>query len=271
MTTAQKCIKYCAIALAILLIVSIFTGILTGITSLLYLFGGSDSEMPTDMQEIYTGDVPRALDMEIRAAAVRIQQGEKFSVSSNHKKIVAKLDGDTLEIEDKRNGVSVGAEDAAILITIPEDAVFKAFFLEIGAGDIDIASLTANTIELDIGAADFTAEYLSAKTRIDADLGAGNFRLASGYLCMPDFDLGVGKTALTATMIGEGDFDCGVGDLALTVYGAPSSYTVYANRGIGRFTVDGESVSDGDVIGSGENTLRISGGIGNVDVSFLQD
>jgi hypothetical protein len=25
------------------------------------------------------------------------------------------------------------------------------------------------------------------------------------------------------------------------------------------------------VIGSGENTLRISGGIGNVDVSFLQD
>ena len=118
---------------------------------------------------------------------------------------------------------------------------------------------------------DFTAEYLSAKTRIDADLGAGNFRLASGYLCMPDFDLGVGKTALTATMIGEGDFDCGVGDLALTVYGAPSSYTVYANRGIGHFSVDGESVSDGDVIGSGENTLRISGGIGNVDVSFLQD
>ncbi|MBQ8496303.1 MAG: DUF4097 family beta strand repeat protein [Clostridia bacterium] len=271
MTSTQKIIKYFAIALAIVLIISIFSAIISGITGIFYFLDDSDADITGDMTEIYTGDTPTSLDIEIGAAKLKVEKGTSFSVLSNNKKITAKKDGDTLEIEEKSHRWNMKSSDTALVITIPENISFKNFSLDIGAGNISIEMLTADTVELDIGAADFEAQYLSAKKRIDADLGAGDFSIRSGWLNAPDFDLGVGKTDVTATIEGDGDFDCGVGEMTLTIYDSPSDYTIRASRGIGDFTVDGETVSDGDVIGNGANTLRISGGVGKITVSFLQD
>ena len=271
MTATQKLIKYLAIALAILLIVTIFSAIITGITGIFYLFDDSDADITGDMTELYTGDVPTSLDIEIGAAKLTVEKGTSFSILGNNKKFTARKDGNTLEIEEKNSRWNTHSGDSVLIITVPENTSFKTFSLDIGAGDIQIETLTAETVELDIGAANFDAQYLSAKNRIDADLGAGDFVIHSGFLNTPDFDLGIGKTEITATLEGNGDFDCGVGEMILTIYGSPSHYTIRASRGIGDFTVDGETVSDGTVIGNGGNTLRISGGVGKITVSFLQD
>ncbi len=270
MTDTQKIIKYFAIALAILLIVSIFIGIISAFSSVFYLFGGADGNVTGDVRVIYEGDAPRSLDIEIKAATLSVQKGETFSVSCNNKKITARMDGDTLEIKDKSGSLTTKNE-TVLAVTLPEDAMFGQFPLEIGAGDIDIDTLTANVMELEIGAADFEAGYLAAKTRIDADLGAGDFKVLSGYLNVPDFELGVGKTSITATFEGDGNFECGVGSFDLVIYGSPSRYTILPASGIGTCTVDGETVSGGTAVGDGGNVIRIDGGIGKIDVSFLQD
>lgn len=271
MTTAQKIIKYLAIAFAIALIVGIISSI-ASLFGMFYIFdratdgGGEIGEMTEIFDEEFS-----SLEIEVGAASLTIETGEHFSVLCNNSAVTAKKKGETLEITEKSNAWIQSKNESALTVILPEGTVLQNFDLDVGAGRIVITHLTAETVEIDIGAAKLEAEYLCAKKRIDADLGAGDFTIRAGYLKSPDFDLGVGKTTITATVDGDGDFDCGVGEVDLTIYGSPADYTIRASRGIGDIRVDGRSVSDGDVIGNGSHTVRISGGVGSVSVSFLQD
>ena len=83
-----------------------------------------------------------------------------------------------------------------------------------------------------------------------------------------EFDIGVGNVDISAALTGKSDIDCGVGKLDLTLSGAKTDYSVKADKGLGSFTVDGSSVSDGETVGSGANEVRISSGVGAVTVKF---
>ena len=50
--------------------------------------------------------------------------------------------------------------------------------------------------------------------------------------------------------------------------GNKKDYLIKADKGIGTIHVDEAVVSDDSTIGTGENTIKIDGGIGNIDVSF---
>lgn len=273
MTTAQKAVKYLAIALAFLLIFGILSAIVTAIGGVVSLLDAviSDDEPLGEMTEIYAGNEIASLNIDIKAAKLTIEKGEAFHVSTNNGEITAKKNGDTLVLKESNHKWFYGENNFEMIITIPEGFAFHSVEIDIGAGAIEIDSLTADTIEIDIGAAELTASYLCAKKAIDADLGTGNFEISSGYLASPDFDLGVGKTKISAFITGDGEFDCGIGGLELIICGAPADYKIKASCGIGEFTVGGQKISDNDVIGNGENVLRISGGIGEVEVSFLQE
>ena len=83
-----------------------------------------------------------------------------------------------------------------------------------------------------------------------------------------DLDLGVGKFELTSSLLGSNKIKAGIGSLELNLLGDKEDYLIKANKGIGTIRVDEAVVSDDSTIGTGENTIKIDGGIGNIDVSF---
>ena len=83
MTTAQKIIKYCAIAFAVFLIVSIIGGIIGAVSSVPLLV--SDGDGVGEMKTYAVTDEVKNLEIDLSGARLEIKTGDRFAVESDHK------------------------------------------------------------------------------------------------------------------------------------------------------------------------------------------
>ena len=83
-----------------------------------------------------------------------------------------------------------------------------------------------------------------------------------------DIDIGVGKIEITSKLTGNCFIDNGIGSAEIKILNSKEAYTIKTSSGIGTVLIDGQSVSKDTTIGSGENLIKISGGIGTVNISF---
>ena len=268
MTQTQKVIKYCAIALAICLIVGIFSGIIQALAALTAVFG-SDGDVG-DMQTYDVAEPVRNLEIEISAAELTIRTGETLSVESNCKKLRVDADEGTLEIRDKSRR-SVRQNAATIVLTVPADLIFDRVDIETGAGRVHIEGLSADKLELDLGAGETTIADLTANEEAEINGGAGQLTVSRSVLRDLNLDMGVGAVEMEVRLLGDSKFDLGIGKTDVTLLGTKDDYRVSVSKGIGAASVDGESVSDGAVVGNGGARVEINGGIGEVIVSYAEE
>jgi len=270
MTQAQKIIKYCAITLAVLLIVGIISGI---VQTLGWIFLLTDDDKGDDafydMQALITDykgeDI--SLDIDIGASDLVIRTGEKFEVSSNGRYIVCRQRGERIVIEERPH-ISFGVEaEVQVIITLPEGFAFEKVDMDLGAGKVEIATLSCEILDLDLGAGNFSAESLTATKRADIDGGAGKIIIYGGSLAELELDMGVGALYLHSELLGESDLDMGVGEVGLWLLGDKSSYKVDIDRGIGEVFFDGSYVSGG-TFGNGSRRVDIDGGVGRIEIYF---
>ena len=78
MTTAQKIIKYCAIAFAIFLIVSIVSGILGAVSGVSYFLSGKTTV--TEMETYPITSSVKELKIDLSAARLRLQTGRTHQI-----------------------------------------------------------------------------------------------------------------------------------------------------------------------------------------------
>ena len=78
MTSAQKIIKYCAIAFAIFLIVSIVSGILGAVSGVSYFLSGKTTV--TEMETFPITSSVKELKIDLSAARLRLQTGDRFQL-----------------------------------------------------------------------------------------------------------------------------------------------------------------------------------------------
>ena len=83
--------------------------------------------------------------------------------------------------------------------------------------------------------------------------------------------MGIGETVISAVFSGETDVDLGIGSAQLTVRGRAEEYSVTVEKGIGGAALDGERVADGKTYGDGAHSIRIDGGIGSIELNFVED
>ena len=162
MTQKQKIIKYCAIALAILLIAGIAVGILQTFSVMKLFFGGTDDDIG-EMKSYGTFDDVRNLKISLSAAQLEIKSGEAFSVECNSEKFTVQCKNGTLTLKDTR--LSVFWRNSAVItviLTVPEGFVFDRVDIEAGASNVMISDMTAKRFCMELGAvALYTAEALS--------------------------------------------------------------------------------------------------------------
>ncbi|MBR2893221.1 MAG: DUF4097 family beta strand repeat protein [Clostridia bacterium] len=273
MTTFQKIIKYCATALAVFLIVTIIGGAVTallaisGVKSLKNEIKENKTEF-SELKEYTVSSEVEALDIEVGAADIVIEKGDKLTVRYSGVNFDFSEEDGKLEIENDDDSFLGFDAAGKLVVTVPDKMSFKRVALSAGAGDIFIESLSCGSLDLDLGAGQIDIDYIRAKNDANIDGGAGEMVIASGDINNLDISLGVGKTELKALLTGKSTVEAGVGELVLTLQGKKDDYTVFAETGIGEFSVDGERVSDGYTVGDGAGLVEIEGGIGAVRVDF---
>jgi len=243
--------------------------------SLLCLAGcGSAQKLVLDEAKTYeiTSQIS-ALDIRINAADLRIEYGETFSVVSDLKELEVAENNGTLTLKElTRTSVSLGDdqyEGAMLTVYIPTGTEFERVGLFTGAGRFTADTLSAKRIDLELGAGDVAIGSLFVTGSAEVKGGAGRITVSGGKINGLDLEMGIGELELTAALTGECELEMGVGDADITLLGTKEDYSLEIDKGIGAVSVDGTDVSFFDS-GSGANEVEISGGVGTIDVRFME-
>ena len=266
MTTAQKLIKYCAIAFAVFLIVSIIGGIVGAVASVPLLV--SDGDGIGEMKTYAVTEAVKNLEIDLSGARLEIKTGDRFAVESDHKYLKVENADGTLAIKEDRPAFGFYSEGAQVTLMIPDNFTFDKAAVSTGAGTVKIDTLSSQRLSLDLGAGEVDIGTLTATTRASINSGAGELRIGGGELAGLDLNIGVGEADLESRLTGNCSIDYGVGELNLTLTGTPDDYCITLDKGVGKATLDGAKMSDDVVYGGGEASIEIDGGVGDMKIEF---
>lgn len=266
MTTAQKIIKYCAIAFAIFLIVSIVSGILGAVSGVSYLLGGKTTV--TEMETYPISSSVKELKIDLSAAKLRLRTGDRFQLESNHKYLEWEEKDGCLSVWDDAPHFGKDMDKIQVTLTIPKGTEFRSADISTGAGTFSVDELSVRRLRLDLGAGEVKIGSLSASSSAVINGGAGEVTIDGGSLNNLNFDMGVGEVNLTSRLTGDCELDYGVGELKLTLLGKPEDYRIRLEKGLGEARLGGQKMYDDAVYGNGMNSIDIDGGVGELKIEF---
>ena len=111
--------------------------------------------------------------------------------------------------------------------------------------------------------------YINDSAYIDG--GTGKITVDEGRIKNAEIDVGVGVFEMKARLDGDSEIDCGIGRTVLKLSGLSDEYCLCVSKGIGSAVVDGVSVSDETYIGNGSSFVTVSGGIGSIEIIFVEN
>ena len=267
MKSYQRIIKYGAIAFAVLLIVSIFGGIISAFSSI-SIFTGSSKDAPGNMREYDVRQDMENLEIELTGSKLEIRTGEKFALSANHKYLSVKDTGGVLVLKETKKVWGLSSKTPTIILTLPEDMVFGKIDIQSGAGTIKAEALTTEDLRIELGAGEMEIESLTASNSSKLECGAGEMNIDSGELANLTLNLGAGDIELRSRLTGNSNLDYGVGELDLTLCGREEDYSITVDRGIGEARINGEKVTEDEIYGHGPNSIAVDGGVGELKVEY---
>lgn len=266
MSSAQKVIKYLAIAFAISLIVSIFIGIYQAIGTTYGVLTNSTGEDRPNVNNY--PNLSNILIVDIGASQLKIEEGEYLKVESNNKYITSFQENNKLFVKEKSHGIFKTKGNEEVIIYVPKDMIFNKVYISNGAGKINIENITAYDLELELGAGKINIERITTYNSTDIQGGAGEVTINNAKLNNLDLDVGVGKFTLNASITGNSKIDAGVGQLNINLLDSKDNYSIYTETGIGSAKIDGYPVKDESIYGIGNSKIDIEGGIGSINITF---
>lgn len=270
MNTTQKIIKYLAIAFAVFLIVTIISAILTGLYALSNVLGlRNDNETIGEMKTIEIEESQiTTLDIDVAFTNLIIKIDDSFKIETNNNNINYNQDNQNIQITEKAHKWFERNYNGDLILYIPETIEFEKVKINAGAGKINIENLNTEELELELGAGETEIKTLNVTRDCNIDGGAGKFSILSGNINNLDLDIGMGETNLTAKLKEKSDIDAGVGNVNITLLGNKEDYKIDIDKGLGNINIDEDSFDVDGTYGTGENFIKVDGGVGNIKVDF---
>lgn len=271
MTSAQKIIKYLALCLATFLVFLIISSLLCvfySVSKILDVQKDNEATMDKMSTVNFKTDDISSLDINLLFTNLIIKQGNNLYVETNNEKVHFDEEKNSLKIKEDSRSLLNKNNKGDLILYLPENSQFKTVKIQAKAGKIQIENLVTDSLSLELGAGETSIQRLNVSENCKIESGAGKVSLLDGRITNLDLDLGVGKFELTSSLLGSNKINAGIGSLELNLLGNKKDYLIKADKGIGTIHVDKAVVSDDSTIGTGENTIKIDGGIGNIDVSF---
>mgnify|MGYP003308780832 CR=1 FL=1 len=134
---------------------------------LLALASCANEDVVLDDSQTYeiTSDI-HSLDIQINAADFKIKHGDAFSVESNLKYLSVSEKNGVLTIVDEAKSSS-NYSNAILTLYVPNGIVFDDVYITTGAAKLTVDTLSANSLELKLGAGDVRFESLNASSNAD--------------------------------------------------------------------------------------------------------
>lgn len=277
MNSAQKVIKILAIVFAIFLIVNIFSAVIFGVrifSEIIYsnkqATNNSNSEYKIEeIEKLETLRENAKIKIDLSMTNLEIKQADVFQIEKRNisSQLKCKVTGNTLEIkENNTKWFNHIDEKATIIVYIPKHMTLQTLDVSMGVGVAEIQGIRTNKLDIDSGAGKMTLiNVTSKKTNIDG--GAGNLIIDDSILEDLSLDCGVGVTEIKADIVGNSKISCGVGKTKLILTQSKENYTIQTETGLGSMMLNGEKCSDDGNYGSGDNMIKIDGGVGSVEIT----
>lgn len=265
MTKAQKIIKYLAIGLATLLIVSIFSTILSIISN---IFGLSFQKETTEYKVSEINNEIKILDIDLKNSKLTFKHADIFKIEYNPDLILLKEKNNKVKIEEK--GFFLNKNSTEIIIYLPNNYLFNEVSIDSGAGNISIEKLSTYELDFDLGAGAINVDNLIVNGAASFDTGAGQVNIDNCNINNLDLDMGVGKTVINGIFTGSNDIDAGIGELELNLNDSINNYNLIIDKGIGKIMLNNEIVDNHYISNIGSNKLEIDGGIGNIIIKTME-
>lgn len=270
MSGLQKIIKYLAIAFAVYLIFSIITTLMYGVYSFSKFFSNNKSDIVDNLSNLEINDNTLLLDIDVKSSNITIKKGEYFKAETNSKYINSKQDNNKLYISERDHNY-LNNKNIELVIYIPEDYIFDYVSIDAGAGKVYIEELSSKQLDLDLGAGKADIKNLVITDDFKLSGGVGDLTINASNINNLDADLGLGKFELIARLTGNNKIDSGVGKVDLKLVGSLEDYQISLDSGVGKANLDGINMLDGNTYGSGINKLDINGGLGSIDIDFIEE
>lgn len=270
MNNVQKVIKYIAITLAVVLIVGIITGILTIVGTIFGISTLIDMTNNNIAVHNFTKEYENIHSIEIDISSIDLELITTAETNVNNLKIEG-LDIPTEYKFEENNGVlkvkgkSVKS-NSKLVMYVPN--MLNDLDIDIGAGNIQIDNINTQEFSLGTGATNANINNLEVSRNADIDAGTGNITIKDANISNLDVDAGIGKLEYTGYLNGFNDINCGIGKVELNLQGKESSYRITAEKGIGEVKINGNKVSGTQTLGNGSNIIKVSGGIGSLDIRY---
>lgn len=225
MSSAQKIIKYCAIAFAIFLIVSIFSGISYGVVG---IFTAANLVSDNSVVESKCENTEeQCLQINLAMSALNIKPGDSLKVETKNDKVNVKEDGKTLIITESGRHLFESYQDRDVTVYIPENITFTKVAISGGAGSIYVEKLTAKELEMSLGIGATTVNSLDAETaKISAGIGEVSINLAKNA---ENYEIkaskGIGDITLNSQSIPDNSV-IGSGNHKITISGGIGSINI---------------------------------------------
>ena len=79
--------------------------------------------------------------------------------------------------------------------------------------------------------------------------------------------MGVGKVEFNGDLMGNNEIDAGMGKLELRLARSEKEYKFILNKGLGGLSLNGRGLGSEELIGDGEDVVKISGGVGAIEIT----
>ena len=259
MTQAQKVIKYFAYALAIFIIISIFSLVIEVVKEVCGIYVDNDVKFDNVEYDNY-------LELDLSRVEVYIKTGDLLKAESDNKNINIKQDGNKLIVKEK-SGLLLTKNKAVLNVTVPENFEFDYVKIDTGAGSVNIDKLITNLLDVDMGAGNLKINSLLVSSKAIIDGGVGDIYLNDVHVNKFDLDLGTGNSVITGNIYSGADIDTGVGNVSLNLKDNVENFTFDISKGIGKVTLNNDEIKKDSTIGNGKIDIEIDGGVGNIEIN----
>lgn len=265
MTTFQKIIKYLAIAFAIFIIFSICFAILKGINIFVNVLG--NNKLSSELETVYIGEYKKNMSIDLSYTNLIIKNGDSFKIETNNKDINVEYDENIINIKEKEKFFLLYNETSELIIYVPDANSFDKISIQSKSGKIQIEKLDSLNVILNLGAGKVNIDYLISSDKTKINGGVGEISINDGLISNLDLDIGVGKTSITSKLTNNNNINAGVGELNLNLLG--NDYKIKANKGLGSIKLDSKDIEEDLYYGTGSNIIDIDGGIGSINIKYI--
>jgi len=275
MNQTQKIIKYFAIALAIFLIISIFSILILGITRVTSVFYPEiTNNMDINKEEYREITIEKNisnLEIDLSNTNLIIKNSSIFKIETNNQYVNIKQNIKHIHINETKHRYHVKDYSYDLIIYIPDNYIFNYVNIDAGAGRIDIESLNSNKVSFSLGAGKATINNLNITDEMELESGVGEIIINSSNLNDLELDIGVGNFELNAILTGKNEINSGIGKVTINLLNSINNYNIITDSGIGSVKVNNNKINNSSSYGTGPNLIKIDNGIGEIEITTLEN